>query len=51
VSSDSELGSKEYDAHPKAIVCGGGYDREGVEGMVASCKGLKGVAWLRVSDF
>ncbi|KAI0153127.1 hypothetical protein GGR57DRAFT_157009 [Xylariaceae sp. FL1272] len=45
--SDSELGSKEYNRPPIAIILGGGYDDKAAEAMMEASKGIKPIPWLR----
>ncbi|KAH7319572.1 hypothetical protein B0I35DRAFT_352646 [Stachybotrys elegans] len=47
VPADSELGTKDYSQPPLCVILGGGYDDAGIEEMMKSTKGLKGVPWLR----
>lgn len=47
VPSDSELGSKNYEQPPVAVLLGAGYDDEAIEQMREAAKGTKNVPWLR----
>ena len=52
VTTDVELGSKNYQNIPKAIVLGGGYNDEDLDVMQKACKAAKTplVPWLRVRN-
>lgn len=52
VSTDVELGSKNYHNIPKAIILGGGYNDEDLNAMRKACQTAKTplVPWLRVRD-
>jgi hypothetical protein len=47
VPSDSELGSRNYENPPVAVLLGAGYDDEAIEQMREAATGTKDVPWLR----
>ena len=53
VTTDIELGSKNYENVPRAIVVGGGYDDADIDAMRKACQAVKTplVPWLRVGIY
>lgn len=47
LSSDSELGTKDYSQKPIAVLLGAGYDDEGTKVMMEASKGIHAIPWLR----
>jgi hypothetical protein len=47
VSSDSQLGSKDYSKTPICIILGGGYDDASTEILMNAAKDVKSLPWLR----
>jgi hypothetical protein len=47
VPSDTELGSRNYENTPVAVILGGGYGDEDIELLREAAKGTKNVPWLR----
>ena len=45
--SNSELGSKNYENSPEAVLLGAGYSEQDIEGMREASKDFKRVPWLR----